>query len=66
MSCGHCEKAVGSALSALDGVTHVKVDVITGLVTVASGSELDDTLVRDAVDDAGYELAGRAQAPAAH
>ncbi|MDX6315873.1 MAG: hypothetical protein QOF84_592 [Streptomyces sp.] len=66
MSCGHCEKAVGSAFSALDGVTRVKVDVITGLVTVASAGELDDTLVRDAVDDAGYDLAGRTQAPAAH
>jgi copper chaperone CopZ len=66
MTCGHCEKAVGSALSALNGVTDVKVDVATGLVTVTSDGEPDDALIRDAVDDAGYELAGRSQASATH
>jgi copper chaperone CopZ len=64
MTCGHCEKAVSSALSALDGVTAVKVDVATGLVTVTSDTEPDYALVRDAVDDAGYDLAGRAEAHA--
>ena len=64
MTCGHCEKAVGEAVSALDGVTGVSVDVATGLVTVVSEDEPDDALVREAVDEAGYELAGRAEAPA--
>jgi copper chaperone CopZ len=64
MTCGHCEKAVGSAVSALDGVTGVKVDVASGQVTVTSESELDDALVGEAVDEAGYELTGRAAAHA--
>jgi copper chaperone CopZ len=64
MTCGHCEASVSSAVSALDGVTGVKVDVATGLVTVTSGTEPEDALVRKAVDDAGYELADRAGAHA--
>lgn len=64
MTCGHCEAAVSKAVSALDGVTGVKVDVATGLVTVTSEGEPDDALVREAVDEAGYELAGRAEAAA--
>ncbi|MDQ0948571.1 copper chaperone CopZ [Streptomyces phaeochromogenes] len=62
MTCGHCEQSVSSAISALDGVTRVKVDVKTGLVTVTSDAEPDDAIVREAVDEAGYEVAGRAAA----
>ncbi|MEV0530987.1 cation transporter [Kitasatospora sp. NPDC050463] len=60
MTCGHCEQAVGKAVGALAGVTAVTVDVKAGLVTVASDAELDDESVRAAIDDAGYELTGRA------
>ncbi|KIQ62801.1 copper-binding protein [Kitasatospora griseola] len=60
MTCGHCEKTVGKAIGALDGVEAVQVDVTTGLVTVDSTVELDDETVRAAVDEAGYELTGRA------
>ncbi|MGA5506179.1 heavy-metal-associated domain-containing protein [Streptomyces umbrinus] len=64
MTCGHCEQSVTSAISALDGVTGVKVDIKTGLVTVTSDAEPDDALVREVVDEAGYEVAGRAAADA--
>ncbi|MET8702919.1 heavy metal-associated domain-containing protein [Kitasatospora sp. NPDC004723] len=60
MTCGHCEQAVGKAVSALPGVTAVRVDVPAGLVTVSAEAELDEAALRAAVDDAGYELAGRA------
>ncbi|MGW4379378.1 heavy-metal-associated domain-containing protein [Kitasatospora sp. NPDC004531] len=60
MTCGHCEKTVGKAIGALEGVQAVRVDVQTGLVTVGSVAELDDETVRAAVDEAGYELTGRA------
>lgn len=62
MSCGHCEKAVTEEVSALPGVTVVAVDAKTGLLTVEPRSEaaLDDEAVRAAVDEAGYELVGRA------
>ncbi|WP_307792504.1 heavy-metal-associated domain-containing protein [Streptomyces verrucosisporus] len=60
MTCGHCEGAVNSEVSGIDGVTEVKAVASTGLVTVTSTRELDDEAVRAAVDEAGYELSGRA------
>ncbi len=60
MTCGHCVAAVTDELSALDGVTDVTVDLVSGgasTVTVISETGLDDAAVRGAVDEAGYELA---------
>lgn len=60
MSCGHCEGAVTSEVSALPGVTEVRAAATTGLVTVVSQEPLTEDAVRAAVDEAGYELVGRA------
>ncbi len=56
MTCGHCVSAVSSEISQLDGVQAVVVDLDGGLVTVTSDAPLADDAVRDAVDEAGYEL----------
>ncbi|MBV9026578.1 MAG: heavy-metal-associated domain-containing protein [Streptomycetaceae bacterium] len=60
MSCGHCEKAISEELTALPGVTAVEADAAFGRVSVSSVEPLDDDVVRAAVDEAGYELLGRA------
>ncbi len=60
MSCGHCESAVTKEVTAIPGVTSVTAVAKTGLVTVASAQPLDDDIVRAAVDEAGYDLVGRA------
>ncbi|MEU8526204.1 MULTISPECIES: heavy-metal-associated domain-containing protein [Streptomyces] len=60
MSCGHCRTAITRSVGALDGVLSVEVDIAGGLVTVTTGGEPDDTAVAAAIDDAGYELTGRA------
>ncbi|WP_435611867.1 heavy-metal-associated domain-containing protein [Streptomyces sp. bgisy159] len=60
MSCGHCEGAVSGELSQLPGVTSVKAVAATGEVTVVSAAEPDEEAVRAAIDEAGYELTGRA------
>ncbi|MFE7096601.1 heavy-metal-associated domain-containing protein [Streptomyces erythrochromogenes] len=60
MTCGHCEGAVTSELTALPGVTSVKAVAASGEVTVVSAAPLADEDVRAAVDEAGYEFAGRA------
>lgn len=60
MTCGHCESAVTEEISALAGVTSVKAVAATGQVTVTATTPLDDEAVRAAVDEAGYELTGRA------
>ncbi|NUO47084.1 MAG: heavy-metal-associated domain-containing protein [Streptomyces sp.] len=60
MTCGHCEGAVSQEISALDGVTAVKAVADSGEVTVTSAAPLDEEAVRAAVDEAGYDLVGRA------
>ncbi len=58
MTCGHCAGAVTQEVSALPGVENVEVAVDTGRVTVVSTGELSADAVREAVDEAGYELVG--------
>ncbi|MBT2367128.1 heavy-metal-associated domain-containing protein [Streptomyces sp. ISL-10] len=60
MTCGHCEGAVSSEISEIAGVTSVQAVAATGSVTVVSDAPLDEDDVRAAVDEAGYELVGRA------
>lgn len=60
MSCGHCESAITREVTSIPGVTSVTAVAQTGLLTVASEGPLDDDRVRAAVDEAGYELVGRA------
>ena len=58
MHCGHCAHAVTEELSKLPGVQDVAVDVAGGKVSVHSLRPLPAEAVRDAVDEAGYALAG--------
>ncbi|MER6465014.1 heavy-metal-associated domain-containing protein [Streptomyces sp. NPDC048409] len=60
MSCGHCEGSVSAEISGLPGVSSVKAVASSGEVTVVSAAPLDDEAVRAAVDEAGFELVGRA------
>jgi copper chaperone len=56
MHCGHCERAVKEEVSAVPGVADVAVDLETKVVTVR-GSAFEDSAVRAAIDEAGYEAA---------
>ncbi|MDQ2845093.1 MAG: heavy-metal-associated domain-containing protein [Actinomycetota bacterium] len=58
MTCGHCVSAVSTEIGKLPGVSDVQVDLPTGAVTVTSAAPLSLAQVADAVDEAGYELAG--------
>ena len=55
MSCGHCEKAVKNALNELEGVSKVEVDLATKKVEI-EGEELNDILIKGAIEEAGYEV----------
>jgi copper chaperone CopZ len=58
MSCEHCATAVRAEIGKLPGVSEVVVDVTAGTVRI-SGDELPgDAALREAVEEAGYELAG--------
>lgn len=56
MHCAHCEAAVAQELEAVDGVTSVTVRLESGLASV-TGSRLDDSALRAAIREAGYEVA---------
>jgi len=56
MHCGHCKAAVTEEVSQVEGVASVDVDLETKLVVV-HGEGLDDTAIRAAIDEAGYEAA---------
>jgi copper chaperone CopZ len=60
MTCGHCTSAVTEEIGKLAGVQGVTIDLVAGgtsAVHVTSESALDESAVRDAVDEAGYALA---------
>ncbi len=59
MTCGHCVTAVTEEVSQLPGVTGVDVDLASGGLTVTSDAPVDEDAVRAAVEEAGYEVAGR-------
>ena len=54
VSCAHCERAISEEVAAVPGVTNVTVDLATKVVTV-EGEALDDSALRAAISDAGYE-----------
>ena len=58
MMCEHCEKAVTTALSAVEGVESVKADAKAGtaIITVKSGT--DEGAIEAAVAKAGYVFLG--------
>ena len=61
MTCAHCVQAVTDEVSALPGVRDVDVELVAGstsVVTVVSAAPLPEQAVRDAIDEAGYELVG--------
>jgi len=61
MTCDHCVRAVTDEMSAIPGVRDVEIDLVAGgtsEVRVVSEQPLAEDTVREAVDEAGYQLAG--------
>ena len=55
MSCGHCVAAITAEVTQVPGVVEVKIDLDTKAVVV-TGDGLDDSAVREAIAEAGYEV----------
>jgi copper chaperone CopZ len=56
MTCGGCANNVAGELQRLDGVSHVDVELASGMVTVTSDGTVTPEAVAAAVHDAGYEV----------
>jgi copper chaperone len=56
ISCEHCRVAIEAEVGQLRGVGAVAVDLEHKTVTV-TGAALDDAAIRNAIDDAGYDVA---------
>ncbi|MBK4348945.1 heavy-metal-associated domain-containing protein [Lacisediminihabitans changchengi] len=59
MTCNHCVTSVTEELIAVDGVDAVTIKLAVGgasTVTVTSSTPIDETDVRAAVAEAGYDL----------
>lgn len=57
ISCAHCTGAITRAVGAVQGVSRVDVQLDRKLVVV--DGDFSDTTVVAAINDAGYEVAGR-------
>ena len=56
ISCGHCRTAITGEVTKVAGVSAVDVDLDTKTVTV-TGAGFNEDAVRDAIDEAGYDIA---------
>ena len=54
--CGHCAAAIREELSSVEGVEDIDVDLDAKVVTVR-GHALTDEALREAIEEAGYEVA---------
>jgi copper chaperone len=57
MHCHHCASSVTEEVSAVTGVTDVKVDLDAGQLIVTSDDEIPFASIEAAVDEAGYRVA---------
>lgn len=58
MMCEHCEMHVKKALEAVDGIESTAASHKEALVTIETSKAVDESLIKAAVEDAGYEYAG--------
>lgn len=58
MMCMHCQKHVTEALSKMDGVTEVNVDLEAKTAVVKAGRDIPEAEFKAVIEEAGYELVG--------
>lgn len=58
MSCGHCEKSVSNALQKVSGISSVEVNLDGKYAIVTCETSVHDDNLKNAVEDAGYEVEG--------
>lgn len=61
MMCAHCEANVKKVLEAIDGIESVVASHDENLVTINTSKDVDESIIKAAVVDAGYEYVGIAE-----
>ena len=56
MMCGGCENRVKNAIKNIEGVENVTADHNTGKVIVISDNEVSEEIIKEALEDIGYEV----------
>jgi Cu2+-exporting ATPase len=58
MMCAHCEAHVKKALEAIEGIESAVASHEENLVTITNSKDVDEALIKAAIEEAGYEYAG--------
>ena len=61
MMCGHCEAHVKKALEGVDGIESAAPSHADNCVTLTTSKDVDEAVIKAAIEDAGYEYAGIAE-----
>ena len=56
MSCQHCVMSVTKALTQLEGINNVRVDLAKGEIRFDNTKEIASNWIEKAITDAGYEV----------
>lgn len=56
MTCGHCSGRVEKALKAVAGISDAKVDLANKNAVVEIDGSVEDSLLKEVIDDAGYDV----------
>lgn len=58
MSCDHCKSSVTEALSGIDGIKEVTVDLDTGIAEYTETEPVDKDTLKQAIEKIGFEFGG--------
>lgn len=64
MTCDHCTAAIEHAVALVGGVERVRADLASGRVEVTVSGPVEESSVREAVEDEGYEVLSIARSSA--
>lgn len=56
MQCNHCKMSVEKALSGIDGVTKVEVNLENKSATIESTREIEDSKIKEVIEEVGFEV----------
>lgn len=56
MMCGGCENRVKNAIKNIEGVENVTADHNTGKVILISNNEVSEEIIKETLEDIGYEV----------